>query len=65
MLCKFSKYQEKIFLPTSCVEKDLLWLPEIYDVNVSFIQKIHNVNFSFRPSFIETYVSFNNFKIPP
>ena len=42
--CKFRKYYGKIiFLPTSCVEKDILLLPEIHNINVSFIRKIHKL----------------------
>ena len=46
--CKFRKnYGKIIFLPTSCVEKDLLLLPGIHNINFFFIRKIHNMNLSF------------------
>ena len=42
----------KDILTTSCVEKDLFSLPEIHNIKISFIQKIHDMNFSFRTKFM-------------
>ena len=44
--------KKKSFYSTFYVEKDLFLLPEIHNINASFIQKIYNMNFSFRAKFM-------------
>ena len=65
----------KDFFSISCIENNLFLPPEIRNINLSFTQKIHNMNFSFEQgssfgnnfflSFMESYVSFNHSRRPP
>ena len=47
---KFRKYYGNIiFVPTSCVEKGFLLLPEVHSINSSFILKFINSSFLLKP----------------
>ena len=72
----FLKYHKRfvntIFLPTSCVGKGLLLLPETHNIKFFFIQKIHGINFPFllnmyfrfmKSCFCNNLVPFKHFKV--
>ena len=52
----FEKILRKDLSTNFRVERNLLLLPQIYNLNVSFIQKIGNMNFSFHAKFMFLFV---------